>query len=433
MMWTITVTNRTSRFMVGPGGKFKTAVMLETGVDIDVVPLTGMLGTLWTIVGSDDNIKLAIEYLHSIYQNTVVKNGKATEPSPFKLNKLTRSQEIIKEKEEMTRLLAEEKLNVERVSKERERDATETESKLHNLNRSIRVKELLLKRKDTIIQSKEQELANTKQERSYVESELITLKQELANTKQEMRYVESELITSKQELATTRQKKYSLESDLFTVKRQLITTKQELATIQLESERERGILESEMFALETELASTKEVNCSLESELFSVKQELEDTVKELKKKDEEIILLKQLEACDETNDKLTKAIESMEEADKQYKKVETDVATLTRKVMLMEEGGKKAGVTLCNTVAKLSENADKIQKAVKVVENTCLNNEGTIKELEKNLGSTIKMAADNEHKLDELSRKLETGGEQLKKEVVVKVVQTLSILKSGNE
>ena len=412
MMWTITVTNRTSRFMVGPGGKFKTAVMLETGVDIDVVPLTGMLGTLWTIVGSDDNIKLAIEYLHSIYQNTVVKNGKATEPSPFQLNKLTRSQEIIKEKEEMTRLLAEEKLNVERVSKERERDATETESKLHNLNRSIRVKELLLKRKDTIIQSKEQELANTKQERSYVESELIT---------------------SKQELATTRQKKYSLESDLFTVKRQLITTKQELATIQLESEREGGMLESEMFALETELASTKEVNCSLESELFSVKQELEDTVKELKKKDEEIILLKQLEACDETNDKLTKAIESMEEANKQYKKVETDVATLTRKVMLMEEGGKKAGVTLCNTVAKLSENADKIQKAVKVVENTCLNNEGTIKELEKNLGSTIKMAADNEHKLDELSRKLETGGEQLKKEVVVKVVQTLSILKSGNE
>ena len=412
MMWTITVTNRTSRFMVGPGGKFKTAVMLETGVDIDVVPLTGMLGTLWTIVGSDDNIKLAIEYLHSIYQNTVVKNGKATEPSPFKLNKLTRSQEIIKEKEEMTRLLAEEKLNVERVSKERERDATETESKLHNLNRSIRVKEFLLRRKGTIIQSKEQELANTKQERSYVESELIT---------------------SKQELATTRQKKYSLESDLFTVKRQLITTKQELATIQLESEREGGMLESEMFALETELASTKEVNCSLESELFSVKQELEDTVKELKKKDEEIILLKQLEACDETNDKLTKAIESMEEADKQYKKVETDVATLTRKVMLMEEGGKKAGVTLCNTVAKLSENADKIQKAVKVVENTCLNNEGTIKELEKNLGSTIKMAADNEHKLDELSRKLETGGEQLKKEVVVKVVQTLSILKSGNE
>ena len=298
MMWTITVTNRTSRFMVGPGGKFKTAVMLETGVDIDVVPLTGMLGTLWTIVGSDDNIKLAIEYLHSIYQNTVVKNGKATEPSPFKLNKLTRSQEIIKEKEEMTRLLAEEKLNVERVSKERERDATETESKLHNLNRSIRVKELLLKRKDTIIQSKEQELANTKQERSYVESELITLKQELANTKQEMRYVESELITSKQELATTRQKKYSLESDLFTVKRQLITTKQELATIQLESEREGGMLESEMFALETELASTKEVNCSLESELFSVKQELEDTVKELKKKDEEIIFLKQVEASE---------------------------------------------------------------------------------------------------------------------------------------
>ena len=344
MLWTVTVPNKTSRMIIGPGGKFKKAVMKETGVDVDVVPLSDVQGYLWTITGEDANVKLSLEYLNAIYENTILKVGKSREPSPFLEQKLGRSQELIKEKEEMMQILAKEKLIVERISIERDnakRDAMEKETKLLYLNRSIKdvkVKEFLLRRRERVIKSKEQELATTKLE------------------------------------------KYSLES-----------------------------------------------------ELFSVKQELEDMVKELKKKDEEIILLKQLEACDETNDKLTKAIESMEEADKQYKKVETDVATLTRKVMLMEEGGKKAGVTLCNTVAKLSENADKIQKAVKVVENTCLNNEGTIKELEKNLGSTIKMAADNEHKLDELSRKLETGGEQLKKEVVVKVVQTLSILKSGNE
>merc|ERR1712193_391947 len=97
---------------------------------------------------------------------------------------------------------------------------------------------------------------------------------------------------------------------------------------------------------------------------------------------------------DETNDKLTKATESLEEADKQYKEVEADVAALTRRIMLKEED-KKAADTLCNTVTKLaitSKNADQILKAVKVVENTCLNNEVTIEELDKNLRSTIKMA-----------------------------------------
>merc|ERR1712088_805516 len=97
---------------------------------------------------------------------------------------------------------------------------------------------------------------------------------------------------------------------------------------------------------------------------------------------------------DETNDKLTKATESLEEADK------------------------KAADTLCNTVTKLaitSKNADQILKAVKVVENTCLNNEVTIEELDKNLRSTIKMAVDNEQKLDELSRKLGVQESELKR------------------
>ena len=121
------VTNRTSRMMVGPSGKFKNAFMWETEVDINVVPLSGMLGSLWTIVGSDNNIKLAIKYLNSIY-------GEATKPSPIHLNKL---------REEMTHLIVEEKLNVERISKEcdrAKRDATLRETKLLKLNRSRRVK-----------------------------------------------------------------------------------------------------------------------------------------------------------------------------------------------------------------------------------------------------------------------------------------------------
>merc|ERR1711997_1387288 len=116
----------------------------------------------------------------------------------------------------------------------------------------------------------------------------------------------------------------------------------------------------------------------------------------------------------------TKATESLEEADKQYKEVEADVAALTRRIMLMEEEDKKAADTLCNTVTKLaitSKNADQILKAVKVVENTCLNNEVTIEELDKNLRATVKMAVDNEQKLDELSRKLGVREAELKRAV----------------
>merc|ERR1712119_168351 len=121
---------------------------------------------------------------------------------------------------------------------------------------------------------------------------------------------------------------------------------------------------------------------------------------------------------DETNDKLTKAAESLEEADKQFKEVEGDVAALTRRIMLMEEEDKKSADTLCTTVTKLaltSKAADNVLKTVKVVENTCLNNEVTIEELDKNLRATIKMALDNEQKLDELSRKLGVQEAELKR------------------
>merc|ERR1719350_1147626 len=123
---------------------------------------------------------------------------------------------------------------------------------------------------------------------------------------------------------------------------------------------------------------------------------------------------------DETNDKLTKATESLEEADKQFKEVESDVSALTRRIMLMEEEDKKSADQLCTTVTKLalmSKSADNVMKTIKVVENTCLHNEVSIEELDKNLRATVKMASDNEQKLDELSRKLGVQEAELKRAV----------------
>jgi len=121
---------------------------------------------------------------------------------------------------------------------------------------------------------------------------------------------------------------------------------------------------------------------------------------------------------DETNDKLQKATESLEEADKQFKEVEGDVAALTRRIMLMEEEDKKSADVLCATITKLaltSKAADNVLKAVKAVESVCMNNEVSIEELDKNLRTTIKMAVDNEQKLDELSRKLGVQETELKR------------------
>merc|ERR1712012_427039 len=106
---------------------------------------------------------------------------------------------------------------------------------------------------------------------------------------------------------------------------------------------------------------------------------------------------------DETNDKLTKATKSLEEAEKQFKEVESDVSALTRRIMLMEEEDKKSAEQLCQTITKLaltSKAADNVMKIIKVVENTCLNNEVTIEELDKNLKA--------------IEEELETVGENMK-------------------
>merc|ERR1711937_562583 len=100
---------------------------------------------------------------------------------------------------------------------------------------------------------------------------------------------------------------------------------------------------------------------------------------------------------DETNDKLNKALESLE-----------------------EEENKKSEQNLANTVPKLaitSKEADDVLKKVKVVESKCMNNEVTLEELDNNLRQTTKMASDNEQKLDELSRKLGVQEEELKRAI----------------
>merc|ERR1712106_288561 len=121
---------------------------------------------------------------------------------------------------------------------------------------------------------------------------------------------------------------------------------------------------------------------------------------------------------DETNDKLTQALSQYEEAEKHFKEDEADIAALTRRSMLMEEEDKKSAENLCGTITKLavtSKQADTTLRAVKVVESACMNNEVTLEELDKNLRATIKMATDNEQKLDELSRKLGVQEAELKK------------------
>merc|ERR1712117_378956 len=110
-------------------------------------------------------------------------------------------------------------------------------------------------------------------------------------------------------------------------------------------------------------------------------------------------------AFDETNDKLTKATESLEEKEKMYKEVEADVSALTRRIMLMEEEAKKSEQTLADTVTRLankSKEADSVLKKAKVFESKCMNNEVTIEEYDENmkqLEKSAEKAVEREEKL----------------------------------
>merc|ERR1711981_593061 len=182
---------------------------------------------------------------------------------------------------------------------------------------------------------------------------------------------------------------------------------------------------SKMDAIRKKMRSLKGETDTLYATIAKFEEDSREAVKRAEQADCDIRdygkKVQQLEiGFDETNDKLTKATESLEEADKQFKEVESDVSALTRRIMLMEEEDKKAADQLCTTVTKLalmSKSADNVMKTIKVVENTCLNNEVTIEELDKNLRATVKMASDNEQKLDELSRKLGVQEAELKRSI----------------
>merc|ERR1719228_1562507 len=81
----------------------------------------------------------------------------------------------------------------------------------------------------------------------------------------------------------------------------------------------------------------------------------------------------------------------------------------------MEEEDKKSADVLCNTITKLALTSKSADNVLKSVESVCMNNEVSIEELDKNLRTTIKMAVDNEQKLDELSRKLGVQETELKR------------------
>merc|ERR1711974_375769 len=129
---------------------------------------------------------------------------------------------------------------------------------------------------------------------------------------------------------------------------------------------------------------------------------------------------------DETNDKLTKALESLEEKEKNFKNAEEEVGALTRRVMLMEEEAKKADTALAETVTKLalaSKEADGILKKVKHFENKSMNsdNEQKLDELTRKLGvqeDECKRASERaelaEGKLKDVEHELETVGENMK-------------------
>ncbi|CAB4067967.1 TPM1 [Lepeophtheirus salmonis] len=104
---------------------------------------------------------------------------------------------------------------------------------------------------------------------------------------------------------------------------------------------------------------------------------------------------------DDTNDKLTATITSLEEKEKNLKTTEEE-----------------ADSALADTVTKLalaSKEADSILKKVKYFESKTMRNEVEIEELDKTLRETKKMANDSEQKLDEMTRRLGVQEEECKR------------------
>ena len=82
-VWTKTISDSISRMMVGSQGKYKKAVEKDCNVNVNVVPISRVIGSLWSIEGDEANVNLALDYYNGIYLNTVVKPGKSKLTSPF--------------------------------------------------------------------------------------------------------------------------------------------------------------------------------------------------------------------------------------------------------------------------------------------------------------------------------------------------------------
>ena len=83
MQFYITVPSHITRMMIGHNGKYKNGMMCECDVKIDFVPILKDVGAMWTIICPEANIKKSLQYLNSIFENTIIKNNKSRQVSPF--------------------------------------------------------------------------------------------------------------------------------------------------------------------------------------------------------------------------------------------------------------------------------------------------------------------------------------------------------------
>merc|ERR1712180_232835 len=141
-----------------------------------------------------------------------------------------------------------------------------------------------------------------------------------------------------------------------------------------------------MDAIRKKMQSLKAETDTLYATIAKFEEDTREAVKRAEQADCDIRdygkKVQQLEiGFDETNDKLTKATESLEEADKQFKEVESDVSALTRRIMLK----------------RAVERAELAQKNLKDIEEEL----ETVGENMKQLETSAEKALEREEKLVE--------------------------------
>lgn len=110
-----------------------------------------------------------------------------------------------------------------------------------------------------------------------------------------------------------------------------------------------------------------------------------------------------------TTEKLVAAQTRLQEITKILNEEDDNVASLNRRVMLLEVEENKSDLqlgTVAMDLAKTSKVADSILKKVKTTESKCMSNEVTIEELDKCVREAVSMCGDGQHKLEELKRRL---------------------------